>query len=122
MRQARLSKCRKSGSARAVWESLSLLQVGIRFFSDRIPLGKIGMPMQFAPFQITKQPTMDLHPREGKYVVVVRWPYPARQAGFPAGETAREIYGSLKACVNALETPEATRVFRFDYEKEPMIW
>ena len=80
------------------------------------------MRAEFALFKINGTTEQDLHPDEGRYIAVLRWWYPARQAGLAAGPSARELYGPLKIAVNAVDTPPSTRIFSFDYDRQPMIF
>lgn len=43
--------------------------------------------------QIDNEPVFAMHPNEERFVDVIMWPHPIRQTGFPAGATAREMYG-----------------------------
>lgn len=83
--------------------------------------GSHGMIPQLANFQINDQPVFTLHPGEEKFIDVIKWPHPIRQAGFPTGETARQMYGDLKISVTAKEMQQIVKILKFDYEKEPMI-
>lgn len=116
----------KDGKAVPIWEYRVLIHnissktiKGVRATVET--LGTRPMTQEFALFKITQERAMDLHPRDDKFIVVLRWWYPARQAGLPYGETFRELYGPLKIIVSAIDTSPATRTFQFDYEKEPML-
>jgi hypothetical protein len=85
-------------------------------------LGTRPMKQEFALFQINQEQAIDLHPLDEKFIVVLRWWYPARQAGLPYGESFYELTGDLKIVVNAEDTLPAIRTFRFDYDKEPMLF
>jgi hypothetical protein len=85
-------------------------------------LGSFPKRQEFALFEITKTPVMDLHPKDEKFIIVLRWWYPARQVGLFAGQSALEAYGPLKIVVNAEGKLPVIRTFQFDYDKEPMIF
>jgi hypothetical protein len=68
----------------------------------------------------TQKQTCDLKPRCSELVSLIRWPIPIRQVGMLAGESAL-AYGPIKVTVSGDDVKPATKVFRFDYQREPMI-
>ena len=62
----------------------------------------------------------DLKPGCSELVPVIRWPIPTRQAGMLAGPSALE-YGPIKITVGADDTEPTERIFKFDYQVEPML-
>ena len=72
-------------------------------------------------FDKIKKTSCDLKPGCSELVPVVRWPHPKIQAGMLAGPSALE-YGPVKVTVSADDVPPTVRVFRFDYQVEPMLF
>lgn len=84
-------------------------------------IGQLGARPMDMPFDKTQGTVTDLNPRCAELVTVLRWPYPTIQAGMLAGESAQE-YGPVKVIASADNVPPAVRVFKFDYQKTPMLF
>jgi hypothetical protein len=81
--------------------------------------GALSRRPEHALFDIGQTTATDLQPGAERLIVVLRWPYPAIQAGMAVGEGA---YGPLKITVTADDIPAKSRLFRFDYQRTPMIY
>lgn len=73
------------------------------------------------PFDKIRKTSCDLKPGCSELVPVVRWPIPIRQVGMLAGPSALE-YGPIKVIASADDSTPSIRVFRFDYQAEPMLF
>jgi len=71
-------------------------------------------------FDKTQKIACDIRPGCSELIAVVRWPIPIKQVGMLAGETALE-YGPIKVIASGDDSKPTTRLFKFDYQKEPML-
>lgn len=73
------------------------------------------------PFDQTKAELRDIHPYCSALAPVLHWPHPTIRAGMLAGPSALE-YGPIRVTASGDDVPPASRIFNFDYQREPMIY
>lgn len=116
----------KTISHRQYQYSIAIKNNGVRTLRDVQVVSELtgeleGSP-SFAKFELSGSKKTDLHPGEMQFVTIFNWPYPAIQAGMLADESAEWGYGKLKISVSATDMRVITRIFNFDYTKEPMLF
>jgi len=84
-------------------------------------LGQIANRPLDMPFDKTQNFTIDINPNCSELVTILRWPHPKVQVGMLAGPSALE-YGPIKIIASADNVPSKSRIFKFDYQKTPMIF
>ena len=72
-------------------------------------------------FDKIKRMTCDINPGCSELVSILRWPIPEKSAGMLSGTSALE-YGPIKVIASAENTRPSTRIFKLDYQREPMLF
>jgi hypothetical protein len=82
-----------------------------------------GMPLRPVDsiFDKNRKTSCDLKPGCSELIPIIRWPIPAIQAGMLAGSTALE-YGPVTVMASADDARPTMRIFKFDYQAEPMLF
>ncbi len=84
-------------------------------------IGPLPHRAVFMKFDATKTEAIDINPGHSALVPIVQWTIPIIQAGNLAGESA-EAYGPIQVIATGNDTPAVIRLFRFNYQKTPMIY
>jgi len=96
-------------------KTLRNVSVAIEHIGAQIPV----RPMA-AIFEKHQKLSCDIHPGCEELVPVLRWPIKP-MAGMLAGSTAL-AYGPVKVTASADDVPFKIRVFKFDYQRMPMLF
>jgi len=84
-------------------------------------IGPISIRPADQIFDKIKKPFCNLKPECSELVPILRWPIPKRQIGMLADKSAL-AYGPIKVKASADNTMPTIRIFKFDWQREPMIY